>query len=370
MRKSSFAIVIVLAFVAAACATDDEVPLAPEPHASPSYGSRGWTTQDTALQLTGVTSPQLIASPGECCYTDECDPFPEMLMLEEECPDPSPGAVGLWIPSWDFVGCTVPPIWDPDNDFVDNACENALAQAFAPLMIMAGDCNWDHSPALNRMGGEYYFAVQTSAAADADIRIAYLPAYYYDCGEPVDMLSECGVHGLLFWCPGHSGDSEFILIDLYFNDTTSHWVTQRVFLSEHCLEFTGYGCGWYSADLFRWRDDHQRGAPVVWVGEGKHGNYYAQEKCNLGAFGFDECSYNTIEQVFPVVYEQQNIGSRSTPLRDCAPALSGSPMTSGERWECMWSPNPQGDYFNGWQGATWNGPSTSYGVFLSMYAGF
>jgi hypothetical protein len=110
---------------------------------------------------------------GDCDTTDLC-----------------PTCDGLFIRGWSDVHCYITPSWDPDNDGVDNACENALATAFSPLMIFTVDCDWDNG--LRRMGGEYYFAVEKIPADPGFlVRIAYLPAYYWDCGAPVQRISLC-----------------------------------------------------------------------------------------------------------------------------------------------------------------------------------
>ena len=67
--------------------------------------------------------------------------------------DPCPACEGLFIAGWSEEACLSYGGWDPDADGVNNGCENALAAAFAPQLIMMHDCNWDYG--LNRMGGEY-----------------------------------------------------------------------------------------------------------------------------------------------------------------------------------------------------------------------
>jgi hypothetical protein len=73
--------------------------------------------------------------------------------------------------------------------------------------------------------------------------------------------------------------------------------------------------------------------------------------------------------VFPVIYGQQNIGSRSTPLRDCAAAFSGSPMTQAGAVECLWS-RPLSGRFNGWQFNSVGDDPMMYTDVLSIYARF
>ncbi len=204
-------------------------------------------------------------------------------------PDPSfasttdrgPAAEGLLVPGWNRFRCFDAPAqskWDPDGDTMDNRCEDALAAAFAPGLRAAGDCNYD--PGVGRQGGEYYYGVQPywyrsseSAPLEPRARLAYLPAYYWDCGSPTGGGQPFG--------DGHDGDSEFFIVDVQFNDTTRHWVTQQIFLSAHCGTPTSQRCMWYpdpttttvtptgTAQPFSWVDGKVRGAPVIWVAEGK-----------------------------------------------------------------------------------------------------
>src|SRR5881396_2249061 len=86
--------------------------------------------------------------------------------------DRGPSAEGLRVPGWNEVRCfdaAARRKRDPDGDTMDNACEDALAAAFAPGLKVAVDCNYD--PGVGRQGGEYYYGVQPywhpSSAASA-----------------------------------------------------------------------------------------------------------------------------------------------------------------------------------------------------------
>jgi hypothetical protein len=261
----------------------------------------------------------------------------------------------------EVAGCFAAGAWDPDNDGMANDCENVLAQAFAPGLWFMRDCNWDNRFA--RMGGEYYFAVQRAPGQEYDAaRIAYLPAYYLDCGTPHDAISLCGASQLTPLtdgaCAGHTGDSELIMLDISFDWNTRHWVADSVFLSAHCaFGPVGYGvgggkvngCNWFDWNQFEFVDI-ARGAPVIWVAEGKHANYRSQSLCNSGAVAQqDTCDANTAFHRYPTGNGQQNIGSRASPLRDCAAPLTGSAYGSPQvnPIECMWTPT---SLFRGWWG--------------------
>src|SRR5438093_10358607 len=139
---------------------------------------------------------------------------------------------GLFVPGWNQVRCLEARArgkWDPDGDTMDNRCEDALAAAFAPGLDVARDCNYDEG--VGRQGGEYYYGVRGyQDGSNTVVRIAYLPAYYWDCGSPSP-----GPWPLPDICPGcfadgHDGDSEFFIIDVQFNDTTRRWVARQIFL--------------------------------------------------------------------------------------------------------------------------------------------
>src|SRR6266576_757962 len=156
-------------------------------------------------------------------------------------------AEGLFVAGWNQSRCLEARAlskWDPDGDTMDNRCEDALAAAFAPGLEVARDCNYD--PGVGRQGGEYYYGVRGyHDGSKTIVRIAHLPAYYWDCGSP-----DQGPFPLPDICPGcfadgHDGDSEFFIVDVQFNDTTRRWVTRQIFLSAHCGTPTGQRCMWY-----------------------------------------------------------------------------------------------------------------------------
>jgi hypothetical protein len=81
--------------------------------------------------------------------------------------------------AWSLAQCHGAVV-DDDADGLDDGCELAVASAFAPLLVVhPAGCNWDAGAVPPRLGGGYLFAV----GRDGDgIRIAYLPAYFRDCG--------------------------------------------------------------------------------------------------------------------------------------------------------------------------------------------
>src|SRR5688500_12486484 len=67
-------------------------------------------------------------------------------------------------------------------------CAFQFASAFAPVLaVRSAGCNWDDTQ--QRLGGGYFFAAQR---VDSIVRVAYLPAYFRDCGW----------QGVKCWLPG------------------------------------------------------------------------------------------------------------------------------------------------------------------------
>lgn len=276
-------------------------------------------------------------------------------------PNISSGARGLQ------VDC--PPAGpDTDRDGVSDRCELELAVAFAPgLRVAPGGCNWDASVAPARLGGEYVFAVQST---DADrVRVAYLPAYYRDCGWG----------GVKCWlpfvdCDPHDGDSEAIVLDLVRGGEETSWSVEAIFLSAHCFG-SGDDCRWYEGaemERFHWVDGSVRGAPIVWVSEGRQANYPSRSACDGGHSSIDTCDRNDVEYRYPIRDQRQNIGSRAVPIDSdgCVTARalgSSSSMPAPDAEECFWTADA---LFGGWQRAGSSEGVTPYERYLVEIARF
>ena len=186
--------------------------------------------------------------------------------------------------------CAAADSVDQDRDGLADACELGLARRFAPVLVASsGGCNWSAENA--RPGGAYFFAVQP---VDTVIRIAYLPAYFRDCGWTG---SKCWFP----WvdCSPHNGDSEFIVVETRRDSVTSSWQVTGVFLSAHCFGRSSGSCRWYrSTELaaFEWSN----ASPVIWVAEGRNANYPSQRRCNEGHHSIDTCDRNEFRYSFPL----------------------------------------------------------------------
>jgi hypothetical protein len=277
--------------------------------------------------------------------------------------------VGLSV-GWTEARCSAGG--DRDLDGVADACEHALAQAFAPeLRVDARECGWDASVGDGRLGGEYLYAVQRRPSGEG-MRIAYMPAYYRDCGW---RLPVCRLTGWL--CRGHDGDSEIVVVDVAFDARTQRWAAERVFLSAHCHGRSDGRCRWFEGrelERFAWAAGRPRGAPVVWVAHGKHGGYPSAAACGGGHWGYDGCRGNRTVRRFPVVSQRQNAGSRARPFphglgADCIggdEAVWGSRVPKAGMRECFWDERA---HFRGWQADDGEG-ATGYARYLLEVAEF
>jgi hypothetical protein len=280
--------------------------------------------------------------------------------------DPNPPADGYW------MGSTVTPeacfsptgvgISDRDRDGMDDTCERLLAERFRPeLRLSSYDCD---------TGREPYWAVKYFPNHGKVVRIAYLLSYYVDCGvqEPtftcfvldagvriarvIPPVSGAVLVGLLpvspeDFCGGHVGDSEFMTIDVGYNDGTEHWVLQSVFLSAH---FGSVGDASTTASYGKLQyPDRNRGYPVVWVADGKHANYASRAACSNRAT--ETCDGNPDSGSRLEFVGARNIGSVQENLISYESCVPGGRLyqTYPDQYgiECFWR---GGEWFrfSGW----------------------
>lgn len=253
--------------------------------------------------------------------------------------------------------CAVPVTADRDRDGLSNACESALAYAFSPLLtVRTGGCNWDF--AANRPGGGYFYAVQPQ---DSVVRVAYLPAYFRDCGWK-------GLKCWLPWvdCAPHNGDSEIIVLELRAGDRNDGWSLTGVFLSAHCFGRTSSSCRWYRGTELK-EFDRVGAAPVVRVAEGRNANYPSRRACDKGHHSLDTCERHDLRYHFPID-PAWNLGSRAVPIgRDGCVSASALPSDAVDpsAVECFWRADAP---FRGWQNAEVG--VTPYERYLREIAGF
>lgn len=258
---------------------------------------------------------------------------------------PAPAVAGINLPASACSGATP----DSDEDGLEDACEHALATAFAPV-LMAHDtrCTPPSAAAGERIPGGYFHAAQPMRGG---VRLVYMPAYYRDCGWS---SAWC----VLLDCAAHAGDSEMIAVDVR-QLASGAWATTSVFLSAHCFGTSSRDCRWYEGaglDAFEWLNDMARGVPVVWVSDARNANYPSYDACDRGHGGMDRCARDATSYRFPVISER-NIGSRAVPMQlagqapGCVTGAFVEPadrlIVSPDAVECFWS---RAAPFGGWQG--------------------
>jgi hypothetical protein len=278
--------------------------------------------------------------------------------------------VGLPL-QWSVERCGSPSV-DRDEDGIDDECELALARAFAPeLVVDRSDCSWNGDWEPPRLEGGYLFAAQRSPSGRG-VRLAYLPAYYRDCG-----WSGLACATRRRGCSAHAGDSELIVVQVQPDPRARRWFADAIFLSAHCFGRSGGRCRWYDGDdllHFQWVDNVRGGAPRVWVAKGKHANYPSRAECDTGHWYYDSCDRNDAAYRFPITSIHQNIGSRRRPLpagdaAGCINAPSPPPRSLSvdhRALECLWGSTTG---FSGWQRTRRGYGATPYGRVLAA-AGF
>jgi hypothetical protein len=249
--------------------------------------------------------------------------------LYEAPDDPSPGADGLWLgrqvtPDVCFAdrNPAVSQDWrDVDLDWIADYCELELAKAFAPLLHFWTGLDGAREPC---PGGEPAWAVKYFNLSQV-VRIAYMPAYYDDCGRPQ-----------LGFGAGHAGDSELIMVEAIFNSATQHWEFNQMWLSAHDGELTDRSA-WVRPDEARF-SLRRLGHPGVWVSYRKHANYKSSETCNKTEY-FDDLCVNPFlvgDQVRFPVKPHRNVGSRHRYMMNCTMSEGGRFFMNGVS-ECFWT---------------------------------
>jgi hypothetical protein len=238
--------------------------------------------------------------------------------------DPAPSSPGI------FLGTAVTPAAcingtqpDTDRDALADACESKLAAAFAPELAYATSDRTTREPrwaARPLTGGK--------------VRLAYLLSLHFDLGA-------YGCSFGLVLCGGHYGDSETIVLDVYYSSSSRHWVLHQAIYSAHGVYnvyprlFNAYPSMNFPA--------RKGGYPKAFLALRKHALYRSDTECDHGELGLDECKADTYQRVASA--SALNIGSRGThtAAQDCG---RSTVFTSSTAIECYWTFRE----FGGWQG--------------------
>ncbi|MEO7216782.1 MAG: hypothetical protein ABI026_01175 [Gemmatimonadaceae bacterium] len=268
---------------------------------------------------------------------------------------------GVYLPSFSTMASCVPnagapipdQLQDVDRDGVQDQCEYEIANSFRPQMrYMSNDCQTSREP----YWAAHYLPISPVDGSGPVIQVFYAIGYHYDCGCP-------GLNGLPD-CGPHYGDSEFIVMEMRPDGPDPHlWMLRYATLSAH------YGTRLNSTGTY-WRYDLEYdnapggSMPVVWVSEGKHGNYRSQAVCDAGAAYFDNCDH-PLQQVWLEASADANLGSRYYRQNEYTYSRVGGAYTGQEH---MWSlDNSTDDGFLGWWPRSYGSGERPYGSLLENY---
>jgi hypothetical protein len=252
--------------------------------------------------------------------------------------DPAPTAPGI------FLGDAVTPTTctngsqpDTDRDALADACERSLAAAFAPELAYSSTDVTSREPrwAARPIGRK--------------ARVMYLLSLHFDLGA-------YGCPFNLVICGGHYGDSEFIVLDLYYQSSSRHWVLDQAIYSAHGFyNFYPRLLGAYPSMNF---PERKGGNPRAFVALRKHALYRSDTECDDGELGLDECKADTRQRISSDA--SLDIGSREThtATQDC---VRSATFLSSTAVECYWTTRA----FGGWQGKT-----PKAGAYSPMLASF
>lgn len=259
---------------------------------------------------------------------------------------------------------------DIDRDGLEDDCERQLAESFLPSFATSPyDCD---------LGGRPHWAAKYfppgPGVSTPTVRIIYLHAFYQDCGTAdVTNPSICN-NPLGGACDGHSGDSEFLILDVRYAVSPEHWYVSRAFMSAHYNESLGESSTEVRTCLFeactptsaalRWVDV-EGGQPSLFMSLGKHATYTTKAACDAGGFlNADTCQFTSPTAIgFPFFFSRgRNIGSWQQHLIDCT---SNPADTFHLGTECFWTiQNPPDRYgadtFIGWYGTSAINSATHY----------
>jgi len=270
-------------------------------------------------------------------------------------PDPDPGTYvptpgGHALPSgFTFGSCSITAgaSGDADVDGLKDQCEQELAAAFRPTLLF--------SQSEMCLGYEPYWAAKPyhPTESPSTVSLFYAIGYYMDCGSP-NMF--CPIAD----CAPHTGDSEFIIVDVYYEGYGT-WKVKRAVLSAHfgTEHDETVALGATGLEYSSW--DTYLGKIQVWSAKYKHANYASKSRCDRGMFYYDTCDDNNDRGYAAYALPNANLGGRYNQLISQAWSRAGQPGV-----ENLWAEGNTGFY--GWQ--YWSGTgSTQYGTLL-RYFGF
>lgn len=318
----------------------------------------------------------LLEAPGDPAFQQDCSLWPE------GCPDDPPAPPG---PGYHIGSATTPALCfsasgvninDPDYDGMDNGCEQRLADLFRPSMTVA-PASYDCGPTI-----EPYWAAKYFPSSSNLVRIAYLLAYRRDCGDTgigsallQRLITVVTLNGALTPFPldvstddpgaGHSGDSEWVMVNIRYNASTLRWYLVSVKFSAHDGTIASGTREWPVGNIEIPAGSVSGGFPRVWVAKNKHANYVSRASCNTGrgpgGLAKDNCDPSVPDTYRLPFHYLRNVGSRQQNLLNCVQSVEPIfyPGT-----ECFWQ---RTNNFDGWLQFPYGHPASPYYGSLVMH---
>ena len=303
------------------------------------HHSLGFTLIGTLVLLIAGGCSEPTSNSAESPNEKRVGITPQCQLGCNEPPDTS-GGPGIYLGSGvNATVCFNGTQTDTDADGISDFCEKNLALAFAPQLAM--------TKGSDNLGREPKFAVKKLGTNKA--RIMYLLSYYVDRGPTTSWCNNNvgDQYDPNVWraaCEGHDGDSEWIVLDVYYNSSANgRWFLEQAIYSAHTGANT-YQKGSAAYPLALSYPGNAGGYPRVYVAYQKHANYGSDSACDNGSIvATDECNADLFERV--VAGNNLNLGSRAvhTSAQNCWPSSNPIYSSNGIK-ECYWSM----DQFLGW----------------------
>jgi hypothetical protein len=227
--------------------------------------------------------------------------------------------------------CLAPGQTDLDQDGLGDWCEWAIARSFRPtLMIHVNDEDPSREPywaaKLYQETGSNCFLYPAPCYSPQFVQVFYAPAYHRDPGGALGLYA-------------HRGDSEFMVLWVYFDSNDGRWKTLFMYTSAHYDAYPDYSRLNFATEMEY--PSNYLGYAKIWVSRNKHANYITKGRCDTGGLvGFDTCDNNQ-DAGRLLVDRYRNLGSSSHPiLSTVASEAPGYYKLSENFWEantfCGW----------------------------------
>lgn len=325
---------------------------------------------DNSQNAAGIDGARDPSFQKNCIYWPEGCP-------EDPPPPPGPGYHMGAATTPDFCfSSTGAGINDADYDGMDDGCEQRLAAQFSPS-ISAAPASFDCGPTI-----EPYWAVKYFPGPSNLVRIAYLLAYRRDCGTTgigtallAKLFTVITLNGFINNAArsfgldfslddpgaGHSGDSEWVMVNVRYNTFTTRWALVSVKFSAHDGTVVSGTKEWPVGNIEIPGGSISGGFPRVWVALNKHANYVSRASCNAGrgpgGLAHDNCDPSIPDSYRLPFNYLRNVGSRQKSLINAGTCVQSVQPAFYPGTECFWN---RTDTFDGWLQYPYGHPASPY----------